>query len=152
MLFRSLSAFYGLAIHAFFDGLTISAGMQFDFFIGLLMFIAILLHKFPEGLTIASIMLASYPEGEGKRKAFTASLVLGGATMVGIIVLLVLSSVDKNIVGVAFAISAGAASYVGASDLIPEINRSEKRITPLVVFGGMLLFYLSQRALEGIIR
>ncbi len=148
----SMSAFTGLAIHAFFDGLTISAGMQFDFYIGLLMFIAILLHKFPEGLTVASIMLASYPESEGKRKALQASLVIGGATMLGVITVLLLSEIDKSIVGITFAISAGAACYVGASDLIPEVNRSEKRITPLVVFGGMLLFYFSQKLLEGIIR
>ena len=148
----SISAFSGLTIHAFFDGLTISAGMQFDFFIGLLMFIAILLHKLPEGLTIASIMLASYPEGEGKRKALIASVVLGSATMIGVIIMLLLSSINSNIVGIAFAISAGAACYVGASDLIPEINRSEKRFTPLVVFGGMLLFYFSQRLLEGLVR
>ncbi len=43
--------------------------------------------------------------------------------------------------GAAFAFSAGIATYVGASDLIPEINHSKNRIIPLLVFGGMLLFY-----------
>jgi hypothetical protein len=33
--------------------------------------------------------------------------------------------------------------YVGASDLIPEINRSKNRIAPIVVFVGMILFYIS---------
>ena len=55
----SLSAFSGLFIHAFFDGVSISAGMQYNFYIGMLVFIAILLHKLPEGLTIASIMIAA---------------------------------------------------------------------------------------------
>jgi hypothetical protein len=36
---------------------------------------------------------------------------------------------------------------VGASDLIPEINHSRKRIIPLLVFGGMLLFYAGTLAL-----
>jgi zinc transporter ZupT len=43
--------------------------------------------------------------------------------------------------GAAFAFAAGISTYVGASDLIPEINHSRNRIIPLMVFGGMLLFY-----------
>ena len=52
----------------------------------------------------------------------------------------------------AFAFSAGAAVYVGASDLIPEINKSENRLPPLIVFVGMLLFYFSERVLEGAVK
>ena len=52
-------------------------------------------------------------------------------------------SVSARFVGYAFAFSAGAGMYVGASDLIPEINRSRDRIAPIVVFLGMLLFYVS---------
>lgn len=143
--FASISAFSGLFVHAFFDGLSISAGMQYNFTIGLLVFFAILLHKFPEGLTIASIMLAAK---RPRKKAFIASLAIGVATMLGIMVVFLISNVDSNAVGIAFAFSAGAATYVGASDLIPEINRSGNRITPLIVFGGMLLFYLSKLMLE----
>ena len=137
----TLSAFAGLFIHAFFDGLSISSAMQFDATIGLLVFFAILLHKFPEGLTIASIMLAAQ---QPRKHAFFASLAIGVATMLGICVVFLLASVKAEFVGIAFAFSAGAATYVGASDLIPEINRSGNRITPLVVFAGMLLFYVSK--------
>jgi ZIP family zinc transporter/zinc and cadmium transporter len=144
----SISAFSGLFIHAFFDGISISAGMQYDFFIGLLVFLAILLHKLPEGLTIASIMIAArHP----RKTAFLASLSIGLATMLGIVVVFFVSHVGKEAVGISLAFSAGAAAYVGASDLIPEVNRSRNRIAPLVVFGGMLLFYLSQEALRSAI-
>lgn len=144
----SISAFSGLFVHAFFDGIAISAGMQYNFFIGMLVFIAILLHKLPEGLTIASIMIAAR---QPRKNAFIASLAIGVATMLGIVVVFLLSNIDKNFVGIAFAFSAGAATYVGASDLIPEINRSGNRITPLIVFGGMLLFYVSQTFLRGLL-
>jgi zinc transporter ZupT len=53
---------------------------------------------------------------------------------------------------VGFAFSAGIAVYVGASDLIPEINKSKDRIPPLIVFAGMILFYVSERILEGVLR
>ena len=142
------SAFIGLFVHAVFDGLSISAGLNYNFYLGSLIFIAVLLHKIPEGLTIASIMLAAKLP---RHYAFLGSFAIGIATMLGICIVFVLASVHEKTVGIAFALSAGAALYVGASDLIPEINRSENRITPLIVFGGMLFFYLSKQLLEGII-
>ena len=134
----SISTFTGLFIHAFFDGFSISAGMQYDFSLGLLVFFAVLLHKIPEGLTIASVMLAAERR---RRTAFLASAAIGVATMLGILSVFLLAQVSGHVVGIAFAFSAGAATYVGASDLIPEINHSRNRIIPLLVFGGMLLFY-----------
>jgi zinc transporter ZupT len=140
----SLSTFAGLFIHAFFDGFAISAGMQFDFYLGLMIFVAVLLHKIPEGLTIASVMLAAE---QPRKTAFLASAAIGVATMLGIVSVFLLSGINRNVVGVSFAFSAGIATYVGASDLIPEINKSEKRIIPLLVFGGIALFYLGTRLL-----
>lgn len=140
----SFAAISGLFVHAFFDGLAISAGLQYNYLVGLLVFIAILLHKLPEGLTIASIMLAA---SQPRKSAFIASVAIGLATMLGILVVFVISRLNTSAVGIAFALSAGAATYVGASDLVPEINRSGNRITPLVVFAGMVLFAVSQRIL-----
>lgn len=140
----SLSTFTGLFIHAFFDGFAISAGMQFNFYVGLLIFVAVFLHKIPEGLTIATVMLAAE---HGKRTAFLASAAIGVATMLGIVSVFLLAEVDQKVVGIAFAFSAGIATYVGASDLIPEINHSKNRIIPLLVFGGMLLFYFGTLAI-----
>ncbi|MEE9225416.1 MAG: ZIP family metal transporter [Bacteroidota bacterium] len=145
----SVTAFSGLFIHAFFDGLSISAGVRFDFYLGFLIFLAVLLHKLPEGLTIASIMLAA---GRSRKTAFLATAAIGCATMMGILTIFVFANVDEKITGFAFAFSAGAATYVGASDLIPEINRSRNRVLPLIVFAGMILFYFSSVALEELLR
>ena len=134
----SLSTFGGLFIHAFFDGFAISVGMRYDFYLGLLIFFAVFLHKIPEGLTIATVMIAA---ARRRMVAFLASVAIGVATMLGILSVFLLSNVDEAFVGSAFAFSAGIALYVGASDLIPEINHSKKRVIPLLVFGGMLLFY-----------
>lgn len=136
----SQSAFWGLFIHAFFDGLAISSGMYYNLQLGLMIFLAITLHKFPEGLTIASIMLASQ---QTKQTALRASAGIAAGTMLGIFMIFFLQNVDPKITGYAFAFSAGAALYVSASDLIPEINRSDNRILSVVVFGGMVLFYFS---------
>jgi ZIP family zinc transporter/zinc and cadmium transporter len=134
----SISTFIGLFIHAFFDGFAISVGMQFNYELGLLIFFAVLLHKIPEGLTIASVMLAA----ERKRQtAFLASAAIAVATVLGVLTGFLLGTVNERMVGYAFSFSAGLATYVGASDLVPEINHSHNRVIPLLVFGGMLLFY-----------
>ena len=134
----SNSAFWGMFIHAIFDGVSISAGMQYSVPLGVMIFVAILLHKFPEGLTIASIMLAA---DQPRTTAFWASAGAGFGTMLGIVIMFMLKNIDAHVVGYAFAFSAGVGMYVGASDLIPEINRSGNRVTPVVVFLGMILFY-----------
>ena len=53
------AAIGGLTIHTFFDGVSIASAFLVNFRVGLLVFIAIMLHKLPEGFTVASIMLAS---------------------------------------------------------------------------------------------
>jgi zinc transporter ZupT len=141
----SMTTFGGLFVHAFFDGFVISAGMQFDFSVGILVFLAVLLHKIPEGLTIATVMLAAE---QGRRRALLASVAIGVATLLGVASVFLIASVSEGIVGMAFAFSAGIATYVGASDLIPEVNASRNRIVPLVVFGGILLFYAGRMVLQ----
>jgi len=143
------SAFTGLFIHAFFDGLSISVGLQYDFFLGVLIFLAILLHKFPEGLTIASIMsTAGFP----RKIVFYSAIGIGLATLLGASSVFLLEHVSAELAGIAFAFSAGTVTYVGASDLIPEVNKTGSRLPPLLVFGGMILFYLSEKILDVILR
>ena len=144
-----LSAFTGLFVHAFFDGFTISIGFQFNFLLGVLIFFAVLLHKFPEGLTIGSIVVAA---GYPRKIVLMSAIGLAVATLVGVCTLFVFQNLNADLVGAGFAFSAGVAVYVGASDLIPEINKSKDRIPPLVVFAGMIMFYLSDRVLEMLVR
>jgi zinc transporter ZupT len=145
----SLSAFTGLFVHAFFDGFTISIGFHFNFLLGVLIFFAVLLHKFPEGLTIGSIVVAA---GYPRKVVLLSSVGLAVATLIGVCTLFIFQNLNADVVGAAFAFSAGVAIYVGASDLIPEINKSKDRIPPIVVFAGMIMFYLSDRILEMLVR
>lgn len=135
----SYGAITGLFIHAFFDGLSIAT--IFNLQIGILLFIAFLIRKFPEGLTVATIMLSSK---QPRKNAFIATVIIGIATLIGISTVFLLADLHEKLNGIMFAISGGIATYVGASDLIPEINRSENRLLSLVVFMGMALFYLSK--------
>lgn len=141
------TAIGGLLIHTFFDGVSIAAAFLVDRKVGLLVFIAILLHKLPEGFTVASIMLAS---GRSLRKARVATLAIGMATLAGVLVVALLESRLDQAVAYALPFSAGVTLYVAASDLIPEVNRQEEKnpIVSVVVFVGVALFYLLHRLIE----
>src|ERR1043165_53250 len=64
----------GLWIHTFFDGVSIASAFLVNFKVGILVFIAILLHKMPEGFTVASIMLATQ---HSTQKALIATAAIG---------------------------------------------------------------------------
>lgn len=142
------TAIGGLLIHTFFDGVSIATAFLVNSKVGLLVFIAILLHKVPEGFTVASIMLAS---GRSARKAQVASLAIGAATIAGVVGVAFLRTRISSAVAYALPFSAGVTLYVAASDLIPEVNHKEEKnpLVSVVVFGGVALFYLLHRVIEG---
>jgi zinc transporter ZupT len=73
---------------------------------------------------------------------------LGLSTILGALFVLLFVTFDEALMGFLFAFSAGAALYVGACDLIPEINKTRGRKAPILVFFGMMLFYLSKLLLD----
>jgi ZIP family zinc transporter/zinc and cadmium transporter len=137
------SALVGLSTHTFFDGVSIASGFLVSVPLGLLVFFAVALHKVPEGFTVASIALAS---GRGPRGALTASMVLAGATMAGVL----LMHRFAGAVAYALPVSTGVTLYVGASDLMPEVNEERGIRMALVVFLGVALFYTAELGLAAL--
>ena len=127
---RSYAVLAGLMIHAFFDGIAIASGFLISHALGLVLFLAIFLHKIPEGFTGASVMVAA---GQGPRAAMTAAGLLGVSTMLGVSVMLLFSTQ----LGVGLPLAAGVCIYVAASDLVPEINQQPGIRLALVVFVGV---------------
>lgn len=126
---RSFSVLAGLMIHAFFDGIAISSGFIVSNWLGLVLFAAIFLHKIPEGFTVASVMVAA---GQGPRVALTSAVLLGVATVAGVLTMMLFSAR----VGVGLPLAAGVCIYVAASDLIPEVNQQPGIRMAFVVFAG----------------
>jgi len=110
----------------------IASGLLVSTSLGVVIFLAIFLHKLPEGFTVASLMLAS---GQSRRAAFWSSAILGGATLLGMALMFALG----DVVGAALPFSAGVTLYVAASDLIPEVNREPGPGMPLLVFLGVAM-------------
>jgi len=141
------TALGGLSIHTFFDGASVASAFVVDRKVGLLVFVAVLLHKVPEGFTAASIMLAS---GRSAGRALGATLIIGAATLVGVLSVAMLQARVTEAVTYALPFSAGVTLYVAASDLIPEVNHLEEKnpFVSLVVFAGVAFFYLMHRLIE----
>jgi len=100
------AAIGGLSIHTFFDGVSIASAFLVNTRVGLLVFIAIMLHKVPEGFTVASIMLAS---GRSSKKAAGAALTIGAATFAGGAIIVTQNiMVDATITGATVTLDAGA--------------------------------------------
>jgi len=137
----------GLSIHTFFDGVSVAAAFIVDRRAGLLVFVAVLLHKIPEGFTAASIMLAS---GRSWRRALLATCLVGAATLTGVCCVALLQNRIEEAVLYALPFSAGVTLYVAASDLIPEVNHMEEKnpLVSVVVFGGVAFFYIMHQLLE----
>jgi ZIP family zinc transporter/zinc and cadmium transporter len=139
-----MSAVLGLSIHCFFDGVSIASSLMVSFSLGLLVFLAVVLHKIPEGVTVATIALAS---GQDKRVALTSSCVLGAATFVGALGM----HHAHGVLPYALPVSTGVTLYVAASDLLPEVNEKRGFRMTMVVFLGLALFWATDLLLERVL-
>jgi ZIP family zinc transporter/zinc and cadmium transporter len=135
---KSWSVLLGLIIHTFFDGIAIASGFLLSTWLGWIVFLAVFLHKIPEGFTVASVMLAS---GRSRAMAWGSSVLLGGATLLGVLAMVI----TRQAVSVGLPVSAGVTIYVAASDLIPEVNREPGIKMALVVFLGVGFLFLMDR-------
>lgn len=142
---------YALMVHTFFDGVSIAVASLVSAQLGVLIFIAILLHKLPEGFTVASMMLAA---GRSHRSAIVSSLLVGLATLVGVALVVIFENTaiySRPLSAHVLPLSAGVTLYVAASDLIPEVNTREGGVkTSAMVFAGVALLYLTELAMEAL--
>ena len=124
-----ISALVGLLLHTFFDGVAIASGFGVSQELGILLFLAILLHKLPEGLTITSLQVAG---GIRARTALGSAALLGIATVLGVVVTDSVAFLAAH----GLALSAGVTIYVGASNLVPEFQGKKGWRLPVIFFLG----------------
>ena len=145
----ALAGLGALMVHTFFDGVSIAVASLVDARLGVVVFIAILLHKLPEGFTVSSMMLAA---GRGQRAAHLAALAVGMTTLIGVSLVLAFRNISVDSLPLSayvLPLSAGVTLYVAASDLIPEVNTREGGMrTSLMVFAGVALLYIIELILE----
>ena len=140
---KSDSVLLGMGVHALFDGVAIGSGFAVSTQLGWLIFVAIVLHKAPEGFTMASVMLAS---GRSRTTALWSAIALAGATIIGVLAI----GLAPRLLPIGLPVSAGVALYVGATDLVPEVNREPGIRMALVFFAGVVGFLLLRMLLPAV--
>ena len=135
----STSALIGLLMHTFVDGVAVSSGVRVGETFGLMVFLAIGLHKLPEGLAISSLFMAA---GAGKRAAFAAAGLLGLATIAGVFATAQVPLLARH----GLALSTGVTLYVGASNLVPEIQATPGWRVPISFFAGCAVYVAARYA------
>ena len=143
----SLAALAGLLIHTFFDGVAIAAGFEIRESVGILMFLAVLLHKIPEGLSLSSIMIAAR---RGRRGAFLSVVAIAASTVLGAVTTFALGEMEPATAHAALALATGTLIYIAASDLIPATNPAKSRWSILFVLAGVGFYYVSVQALRSL--
>ena len=133
----SRSALVGLLVHTFVDGVAVASGLLVGRAVGALVFLGVLLHKFPEGLAISSLFLAA---GASRGMAIMAAAALGIATILGV----ALTGAFQPLQASGLAISAGVTIYVGASNLVPEIQARRGWATPLSFLAGCASYFAAR--------
>jgi zinc and cadmium transporter len=133
----SFSALVGLLMHTFVDGVAVASGLAVSTGLGVLVFIAVLLHKFPEGLAISSLFLAA---GAGRRRALLAAGALGATTIAGVLMTDHLGFLRTY----GLAVSAGVTLYVGASNLVPEFQDRPGLRIPISFVAGCGLYFVAR--------
>jgi ZIP family zinc transporter/zinc and cadmium transporter len=138
----SHSALAGLLLHTFVDGVAIVSAFAVDRALGVLVFLAILLHKLPEGLAISSLFLAA---GASRRRALAAGSALALATLIGGVVTQQIGSLAHY----GLPAAGGVALYVGASNLVPEFQGKRGWELQFSFFAGCAIYFLARHVLGG---
>jgi zinc transporter ZupT len=128
----------GIGFHSFIDGVIYSVAFNVSIFTGALAAIGMIFHEFPEGI-VAFVLLerGGFSRSKSTLYAFLAAAI---STPLGTLVSYpFINSIERSTLGMLLAFSAGALVYVGASHLLPEVEKENKRYSILALAAGILV-------------
>ncbi len=131
----------GIGLHSFIDGIIYSVAFKVSIFTGVLAAIGMVFHEFPEG--VVTFLLLERAGFTKKRSALLAFLAAAVSTPLGTLVSFpFISKIDRSTLGILLAVSAGALVYVGASHLLPAVEKENRSYTLISLGAGILIAVL----------
>ena len=128
----------GIGFHSFIDGVVYSITFSVSVLTGVLTAIGMVLHEFPEGIVTYVLLI----RGGFTKKLSTILAFLAAAltTPLGTVVSYpIISQIDKPFLGALLSVSAGALVYVGATHLLPQAEREQRKYSLVALLGGILV-------------
>jgi zinc transporter ZupT len=115
----SMSAFIGLSVHAFVDGLVLATGLLASSDIGWITLLGMCIHKLVVLFSLSStFVLAEQPKKVAMKYLFSFAIITPIAAVISFIVLNGMSV--EGLAGLPLAFSAGTFMYVALCDMVPE--------------------------------
>jgi zinc and cadmium transporter len=128
----------GIGFHSFIDGVIYSVTFNVSILTGVLAAIGMVLHEFPEG--IVTFVLLERGGFSRKKSALYAFLAAAVSTPLGTLVSYpFINTIKRSTLGILLAISAGALVYVGASHLLPAVERENRKHSIFALAAGVLV-------------
>ena len=128
----------GIGFHSFVDGLIYAVTFNVSVLTGALAAIGMVLHEFPEG--IVTFVLLNRSGLSRKRSALYAFIAAALTTPLGALVSYpFIERISDHTLGLWLALSAGALVYVGASHLLPAVEKEHSRFSILALAAGVLV-------------
>lgn len=112
----------GGTMHNVVDGMIVAASYAVSVEAGFVTTAAILLHQIPQEIGDFGILVHG---GLTPGKALLYNFLSGGGAVVGAAVAMVIGTFADDFAPIIVALTAGSFIYIAASDLIPELRRSE---------------------------
>ncbi|MFP3949503.1 MAG: ZIP family metal transporter [Candidatus Micrarchaeia archaeon] len=132
----------GDGIHNFLGGIILAASFLVSIPLGIATTIAIIAHELPQQLGIFGVLVSG---GFERNKAILYSFAAQSTVVLGAIVGYFLSGITEGFVPLLVPFAAGNFIYIAASDLIPEMHKSEgwRKMMSILIFGiGLAFMYL----------
>jgi zinc and cadmium transporter len=128
----------GIGLHSFVDGIIYSVTFNVSMFTGVLAAVGMILHEFPEGIvTFVLLERGGFSRRKSANYAFLAAAL---STPLGTLVSYpFINNIKQSTLGILLAISAGALVYVGASHLLPAVEKENRRYSVLALAAGVLV-------------
>ena len=128
----------GIGLHSLIDGVIYSVTFNVSTFTGVLAAIGMILHEFPEG--IVTFVLLERAGFSRRKSAIYAFLAAAISTPLGALLSYpFIKDIRQTLLGTLLAMSAGALVYVGASHLLPAVQKENKKFSILALAAGVLV-------------
>jgi len=130
--------------HNIIDGAIIGASFLINIPVGIATTLAVILHEIPQEIGDFAVLIHS---GYTKRKALLYNFISALAAFLGLLFVFVFGNLFNNSIVWIVPIAAGGFIYIAASDLIPELHKTEEVKHSLIQIGIIMLGVVAMLAL-----